>query len=115
MLPVSSLAALLDEVEAETAGREDGTAAPLADLTAADVARALGRSPSTVRGWLEAGEIPGAFRFNNREWRISRSDFAAFLERKRREKEPERAVGKRPRPARGSAVDLGAWRKLGVG
>jgi hypothetical protein len=30
------------------------------DLSPADLAREFGRSPTTIRGWIERGEFPGA-------------------------------------------------------
>lgn len=112
LVSVETLSELLAEVEAEAAGHSEPEASLSADLTVAEIARTLSRKPSTVRGWLEAGEIPSAYRMNGREWRVPRSAFAAFLERKR--SAPERAAVRTERPRRGS-VDLGAWRRVGSG
>ena len=49
-----------------------------ADLTVGEVAERWGRGPSTIRGMCEAGEIAGAYKFRNREWRIPRESVAAF-------------------------------------
>src|SRR4051812_3736413 len=56
--------------------RADG----IADLSAADVAKQLGRKPGTVRGWCARGEIQGAYRLNDREWRIPSSSLRAYLD-----------------------------------
>jgi excisionase family DNA binding protein len=71
------------------------------DLSAREVGALLGRSPATVRAWCEAERVPGAYRFNGREWRIPRAGLDAFLERVRRG-ETEAAT----------VPDLGAWRRV---
>lgn len=48
------------------------------DLTAATVGKLFGRDESVVRGWCRAGLLPGAYRFNRREWRIPRSAVVAM-------------------------------------
>ncbi|MQA89232.1 MAG: helix-turn-helix domain-containing protein [Gemmatimonas sp.] len=53
------------------------------DLTVEQVAEELGRSGSTVRGWLAAAEFPNAFKLNRREWRIPISDVRTLLDRQR--------------------------------
>lgn len=113
-VPVATLAELLAEVEAEAAGMMSDPGAVEVDLTVADVARAMNRSESAVRGWLGAGEIPEAYRMNNREWRVPREAFAAFIERKRGGREPGGSISGRTQRRRGP-VDLGAWRKVGAG
>ncbi len=65
-----------------------GDTAPLpdkatADLTAAGLALHFKRRPSTVRGWIEAGMFPGAYRFRGREWRVTAAGLAAFEESER--------------------------------
>ena len=76
---------------------------PFSDLTPEDIARAEGRKPSTVRGWLGAGRIPGAYKIRGRSWRVPREAYRAFLESERRASQTEsEAPG-----------DLSAWRKLG--
>lgn len=72
-LPVGWLRA---ELEAEGA---ESSSAPLADLTVEALAAELGRSPSTVRGWLIEGSVPGAYKLRGREWRIPRAAVRAFL------------------------------------
>jgi hypothetical protein len=79
-----------------------------ADATVADLAVRFGRSPSTIRGWLERGSIPGAYRFQNREWRVPAGALVAFEALQRPNGAP---VGKgEPRAFREQPVDLGAWR-----
>lgn len=41
------------------------------------------RSPSTVREWLAAGEVPGAFKIHG-SWRVAAQDVAEFENRRRR-------------------------------
>jgi excisionase family DNA binding protein len=72
------------------------------DLTIAQVAARLGRAPSTVRGWLERGELNG-YRFRGREWRIAPAALEAFVAR-------ERGTADR-RSARPSISDWRALRK----
>jgi excisionase family DNA binding protein len=74
----------------------------LADYTVAEVAEELERAPSTVRGWLNRDELPGAYRLKGREWRIPRDALATFLEAARTGEQPTQ---------QGAPVDLGAWRK----
>lgn len=69
----------------------------ISDLTVAEVAAELDRSPSTVRGWCGDGKIDGAYRFRGREWRIPRSALRTFVE-------GERAGRETP-------ADLSDWRK----
>jgi excisionase family DNA binding protein len=79
-----------------------------ADLTVAQLAARFGRKPSTVRGWLDRGLIPGAYRFQGREWRVPAAALAAFEARQRPENASVPIVA--PRAPRGRPVDLGAWR-----
>lgn len=58
-----------------------------------------GRKPSTVRGWCEAGKLPGAYRLRGREWRIPPAALAAIQQA---EHEPVTS---------GGPVDLGGWRR----
>lgn len=72
-------------------------ATPPADLTVAEFAARFHRSPSTIRGWLGAGRVPGAYKLSGRDWRVPPAAVEAFLAR-------ERARYEAP------AADLGAWR-----
>jgi excisionase family DNA binding protein len=71
------------------------------DLTIAQVAARLGRAHSTVRGWLERGELAG-YRFRGREWRIPSAALDAFVARER---------GAPDQPAARAAI--GDWRSVG--
>ncbi len=51
---------------------------PLVDLTVEDVAKLVGRAPSTVRWWCQKGTLPGAYRLRNREWRVPRAALRAL-------------------------------------
>ncbi len=75
------------------------------DLTVEQVANKLGRSPSTVRNWLAAGEIPGAYRLKGREWRIPPAALERFLDKQRTAPQATvMTVGAR-------ALALDEWRK----
>lgn len=74
----------------------------IADLTVGEVADELGRAPSTIRGWLGAGELRG-YRFRGREWRVPPASLAEFVATER---------GEEPRVRRPTqTMDLGAWRQ----
>ena len=102
--PIPVPAELLLELLATPAHTE---AVP-SDLTVAQVAARYGRAPSTVRGWCEANRLPGAYRLNGREWRISASALKHF------EATQQRVHSRVPHPgttARGKRrLTLGAWR-----
>ena len=73
-------------------------------LTLQEIAEFVGRSVSTVRTWVNTGQLDG-FKLNGRSWRIRERAFKEFIERQQ-SGEPE------PPAIRSSAsVDLGAWRK----
>jgi excisionase family DNA binding protein len=66
---------------------EDSDAEPrpvnvLADLRVQEVAHSIGRSPSTVRGWLGDGSLRG-YKLNRREWRVPRSALRDYLDQQR--------------------------------
>ncbi|MBA3497088.1 MAG: helix-turn-helix domain-containing protein [Gemmatimonadales bacterium] len=95
------------------AGSSDAAAPPAAqgaDVTIADLATRFGRSPSTVRGWLEHGRFPGAYRFRSREWRIPPAGLDAF---EKQERSRAQAGSEPTRPARSRPADLSAWRRAG--
>ncbi len=78
----------------------------LADLTVADVARLLRRSPGTVRDWIRRGELE-AYQLG-KEYRVTRAALTTFCQRQRNgPRTSERSEGA---PSRRS--DLGSWRKL---
>ena len=82
-------------------------AAP-ADLTVADLSARFGRQVSTVRGWVERGLFPGAYRFQGREWRIPAASLEAFESRQRKSGEANRP-GTMSRSA--PVADLSDWRE----
>lgn len=75
---------------------------PLRDLSVEEVAAAMGRSPSTVRGWLIAGALRG-YKLNGRDWRVTR----AALEEYRAKQ------GAATPPPSEDPVDVSAWRRAG--
>jgi excisionase family DNA binding protein len=76
----------------------------LGDLTVPELAEELDRAESTVRGWLNAGEIPQAYKLHGREWRVPQAAVRAFLERQRNEVED-------PGRIRSRGGSLGDWRE----
>ena len=94
-LPVTWLRDLLDaEGDSPGMGRL---------LTLEEAGEIVGRSPSTVRTWLNTGRLDG-FKLNGRTWRIRESALRSFIERQE--------CGKHEPPTiRGSrSVELGDWR-----
>ncbi len=73
------------------------------DLTVRDLAELFGRSPSTIRAWLEARRIPKAYKLRGREWRVSRRSVDCFLESERTKAKPDGN-------AQPVAVNLSDWR-----
>lgn len=92
---------LREQLEAEPKDEDD-----LSDLTVEEIAEELDRAPSTVRGWLGAGEIPEAYRLQGREWRVPRTALRRYLDRQGQEDRSPPQVRSR------SSADLGAWRKI---
>ena len=79
---------------------------PLADVTVADVAGQLGRSPGTVRDWIRSGDLE-AYQLG-KEYRVMRPALTTFC---RRERNGSRTSDRsETAPCRQSY--LGAWRKL---
>ena len=54
------------------------------DLTIRDLAILFGKQPSTVRGWVERGDFPGAYKLHGKEWRVPVSAVEAFQNRQQR-------------------------------
>lgn len=75
------------------------------DLTLEEVAERTGRKPATVRGWCSSGRIPGAYKQNGRDWRITPQGFEEW-QRRQREGDDRETVRINPKG------DLAAWRKL---
>ena len=81
---------------------------PVRDLTVEDVAEETQRAPSTVRGWLIAGDL-GGYKLNGRDWRVTRAALRAYLDS---QKEGTH-VGRRT-PQVEAEVDITAWRREDV-
>ncbi len=79
---------------------------PLADLTVADVALQLGRSPGTVRDWIRRGELE-AYQLG-KEYRVTRPALTTFCQQQRNGPQ----ISERSAAAPSRRPDLGAWRKL---
>ncbi len=79
---------------------------PLEDLTVADVARQLRRSPGTVRDWIRRGELE-AYQLG-KEYRVTRPALTTFCQRQRNG--PRTSGQSETAPSRRS--DLGGWRKV---
>jgi hypothetical protein len=107
-VPRELLLELLEGAAAKLGTNAPNFPAASADSTVAEIASRFGRSPSTIRGWLDRGLIPGAYRFQKREWRVPAAALAAFEAAQR----PENAPGKigPPRGTSAHPVALGAWR-----
>jgi excisionase family DNA binding protein len=76
------------------------------DYTVAEVAQRHGRSPQTVRDWIKSGELQ-AYRFKDREWRITPAALAEFEGRQRNGQARERSAS--------PGTDLSAWRDVRAG
>ena len=73
-------------------------------LTLEEAGDIVGRSPSTVRTWLNTGRLDG-FKLNARSWRIRESALRSFIER-------QEAGGHEPPTIRNSELaDIGDWRQ----
>jgi len=105
-IPREWLLELLAGIAAPPGEAASGTAP--ADLTVLQLAARFGRKPSTVRGWLDRDLIPGAYRFQGREWRVPAAALAAFEARHRPDGAEAEIASPRAREKR--PVDLSAWR-----
>ena len=94
-LPVTWLRDLLD-AEGDSPGMDRL-------LTREEVSEVVGRSPSTVRTWLNTSRLDG-FKLNGRAWRIRESAPRSFIERQE-SGEHEPPTIRSPR-----SVELGDWR-----
>ena len=95
-LPVTWLRDLLD-----AEGDSPGTGRL---LTLEEAGTIVGCSPSTVRTWLNTGQLDG-FKLNARSWRIRDSALRRFIERQ------ESGEHEAPTIRSSRSVELGAWRK----
>lgn len=113
-LPPGTLVALPREALVEALGASEvgmsvePTAAAQVDLTVAQIAQLFGRSPSTVRQWLESGALQG-YKLFRREWRVTLAALAAFQKRQR-----SGSARSTESPARGQE-SLGDWRAGRIG
>ena len=105
-----ALAGIMAALEENEGAQGDVGALPHADATVAELAARFHRSPSTIRGWLEAGRFPGAYKLNGRDWRVPPDALAAFLAAQRTRPTPEQNVTVAAEPA--PSHDLGAWRRV---
>lgn len=108
-LPPGAPVVLPRECIEEWLASDDAPLAPtservLIDLTIKEVASLMGKKESTVRGWLQAGEIEGAYKLHGREWRIPHDALRKFQERQRTRSLPK------PTMRRGATPDWWAWR-----
>jgi len=71
---------------------------PHADYTVAQVAEIFNRKPQTVRDWIKGGRLR-AYRFNGREYRVTRAAVEEYMEDQRN-----------GLPAQKGTADLSAWR-----
>ena len=92
----ADLAALVDGAEVNPPPQH------VPDLTVEEVASEVGRAPSTVRGWLIAGELRG-YKLNRRDWRVPRSALRDYLAAQTEGRAEVNDHGD-------EAVDIGAWR-----
>ena len=73
-------------------------------LTLEEAGEVVGRSPSTIRTWLNTERLAG-FKLNGRTWRIRESALRSFIER-------QEASGHEAPTIRSSrSVELGDWRQ----
>jgi excisionase family DNA binding protein len=102
VLTREALSELLGEVEEKKVG-----ASPLSsgDLTVAEVAAELKRSPNRVRDFIRSGELK-AYHFG-RELRCTRAALDAFVQAKREGSGPRTIADRLGKPA-----DLGKWRSV---
>ncbi len=96
---------LLEVLPAGPAAAPEGAA----ELTIEDVARRFGRSRSTVRGWLEARRLPGAYKLRGRSWRIPPAALEVFVAAEQWALPSRQAPAPVRRLRRGES--LGDWRK----
>lgn len=81
-LELAAAARRLAELLERSVGQES---APGHDLSVAELGQRLNRTSSTVRGWIENGEFPGAYKLpgdpKRAAWRVPLSAVEAFRNR----------------------------------
>ena len=102
MPPDASVTLSVDWLRAQLVDEGEQGAGRL--LTLQEVGEIVGRSPSTVRTWLNTKKLDG-INLGGKSWRIPESALQLFLERQQAgEHEP-------PTVRESGPVDLGSWRK----
>lgn len=102
-LPVRAVRRWFEEAGEEARRVRNGGEAAVADLTVPELAEELGRSESTVRGWLP--DVEGAYKLGS-EWRVPRDAWRAYLD------SLAETDGERPASVRSSpAAELDDWRE----
>jgi len=100
--PASSVTFTRADLVALVEGSEESPSPPARDLTVEDVAEEVGRAPSTVRGWLIAGDLRG-YKLNGRDWRIPRAALREYLAAQ---------AGGEDAVDVPEEVDISAWRRV---
>lgn len=103
-LPSESSSVTLTRADLRTLVEGSGDA-PVAvrDLTVQEVAQEMHRAPSTVRGWLIAGDLKG-YKLNRRDWRVPRAALRAYLD--------AQSHDPNDRVRSSEHVDIAAWRRV---
>lgn len=94
------------ELETESTGGDSGEPIP-GDLTVEQVAAQTGRKPGAVRSWIRSGALR-AYRFNEREYRVTPAALREYLEAQRGRETP----GKTPVKRAARTHDLNDWRQV---
>jgi excisionase family DNA binding protein len=81
-----------------------------ADMTVAEVASLLSRSPQTVRTWIRRGNLD-AYKLRGKEYRVTRDALEAFLALQRRHVAPRNAM----HSSSGQPANLRSWRSVRSG
>ena len=103
-LPVDWLRSQLGMASVSLAPQPAPADDPVKDMSVDDVAKLVGRKPSTVRGWCASGQLEG-YRLNNREWCVTPAALEEFRSRQREAQIPASTVAPRTAPPR-----LDSWR-----
>jgi hypothetical protein len=114
MVPVAreELLELLSGAGVVMVGKEPAPPSRVADFSVREVAEQFGRAGSTVRGWCEAGLLPGAYRARGRQWRIPPAAIHAMQETDAmRFRAGQRGGRAECTDAPQAVVSLGGWRR----
>jgi excisionase family DNA binding protein len=90
----------VNQNSSQRASRETGV--PGAEMSLSEAAQFAGRSPDTVKHWIEEGAIEAWQTSPHGWWRISRSSLESFVERRAGKRAPENSANSEqfPRAAR---------------